>query len=459
MAARVILEVIAGPLTGKSFTFEEHDTFVFGRSEDCQARLEGDNQVSRHHFIMEVDPPEVTVRDLGSRNGTFVDGKKIGFRDEKESPESAARRDFPTVTVADGGIVKAGATQLRVKIEREPEPPRKKLTDISPSEADAMLNRLFRPRPVPLKVERQKSEERKPAARDSKTPPKVLAPPAVVKNPEGNTVEIPGYHVEAEIGRGGFGIVFRATAEKSKKQVAIKVAMRGGGANEAARKLFEREVENIRGLRHPGIVRLLDSGVTGRFSFLVMEMCEGGSLFDLVRRRGRPIGFEEARQIMLDTTAALGFAHESGVVHRDIKPSNLLFSGGRVLVGDFGLAKRFRRAGLSGMTITGHYAGTVHFMPREQLLSFKYTRPVSDVWSLAATFYFMLTGSYPYDFPPKRDPIGIVLNERIVPIERRRGDLPNAFVQVIGQALSVRPKERFQDAVSFSRALQGALAK
>lgn len=459
MAARVVLEVTAGPLVGKSFVFEEHDTFVFGRSEDCQARLEGDNQVSRHHFIMEVNPPEVRVRDLGSRNGTFVDGKKIGIRDEMESPESAAQRDFPTVTVGDGGVIKAGGTQLRVRIDPETDLPRKKLTDISPSEADAMLNHLFRPRPLPLKVERQEQKDKNQNAPVAQNPSKVSAPPAVVKDPKRDPVVIPGYHVQGEIGRGGFGVVFRAAEQKSKRPVAIKVVLHSGQASEAARMLFEREVENIRSLRHPGIVRLLDSGVSGRISFLVMEMCEGGSLFDLVKSRGCPINFDDARQIMVDTTSALGFAHESGVVHRDLKPSNILFSRGRALIGDFGLAKRFRRAGLSGMTITGHYAGTVYFMPREQLLSFKYTRPVSDVWSLAATFYFMLTGKYPYDFPAKRDPIGIVLNERIVPIEKRRGDLPKAFVRVIGQALSVRPQDRFQDAVSFGRALQDALAK
>jgi len=459
MASRVIIEVIAGPLSGKSFTFEEHDTFVFGRAEDCQARLDGDNLVSRHHFILEVDPPEVVVRDLGSRNGTFVDGKKIGVRNEDESPESAGRRDYPSVELADGAVIKAGASQLRLKIEAEKQTPPKKLSDISPAEAEAMVNFIFRPQPIPAKPVQQKSKERGPPPVEKNKKDSAAEPPkGSEKNPPKPTVVIPGYQIEAEIGRGGFGVVFKATSDAEKRHVAIKVAVRGGEPDQAARKFFEREVENIRSLRHPGIVQLLDSGVTDRVLFLVMELCRGGSLFDLVRRHEGPISVEEARPIMLGATEALAFAHEAGVVHRDLKPSNILFSGNRVLIGDFGLAKRFRRAGLSGMTITGHYGGTVFFMPREQLLSFKYTKPVSDVWSLAATFYFMLTGFYPYDFPPKRDPIGIVLNERIVPIGKRRADLPQALLGVFEKALSIRPQDRFQDAKLFHQALKSAFA-
>lgn len=239
--------------------------------------------------------------------------------------------------------------------------------------------------------------------------------------------------------------------------MAIKVAMVGKGSPTTTLRLFEREVENIRGLRHPGIVRVLSSGVVGNLLYLVMELCGEGSLHDKIKGQGGPLRLEQMRPVMLEAVGALAFAHEAGVVHRDLKPSNLLFSGGRVLIGDFGLAKQFRRAGLSGMTVTGHYGGTVIFMPREQLLSFKYTKPVSDVWSLAATFYFALTGCLPFDFPPKRDPIGIVLNERVIPIEKRRSDLPSGLARVLNRALTIRVDERYPSASVMSRELAAAL--
>ena len=149
-----------------------------------------------------------------------------------------------------------------------------------------------------------------------------------------------------------------------------------------------------------------------------MEFCDGGSAWDLMLKNDGRLSLTQARQIILDSLEALAFAHEKGFVHRDLKPQNILLSRSGTRLSDFGLAKSFQLAGLSGMSMTGRYAGTSVFMPREQITNFKYVKPVSDVWSMGATIYNMLTGAFPYPFTKDRDPIDVILNEEVVPIRK-----------------------------------------
>jgi serine/threonine protein kinase len=145
---------------------------------------------------------------------------------------------------------------------------------------------------------------------------------------------------------------------------------------------------------------------------------------------------------MLNALEGLAHAHEAGFVHRDLKPQNILLDQGVARISDFGLAKNFQQAGFSGMSLTGNYAGSPLFMPREQLINFKYVKPATDVWSLAATFYFMLTGQFPYPFDGKRDPIDVILNEQIVPVSTRAVALSKGLQEWFDIALSMDLKRR-----------------
>jgi serine/threonine protein kinase len=140
-----------------------------------------------------------------------------------------------------------------------------------------------------------------------------------------------------------------------------------------------------------------------------------------------------------------------------LKPQNILLDRGVARISDFGLAKNFQQAGMSGLSVTGNYAGTPLFMPREQLINFKYMKPVSDVWSIAATFYFMLTGAFPYPFTDKRDPIDVILNEPIVPLEKRDKSLPRNLCACIDKALSLKATDRYPTAGDFMRSLRSSL--
>ena len=166
----------------------------------------------------------------------------------------------------------------------------------------------------------------------------------------------------------------------------------------------------------------------------------------------------KAMPIMLKALEGLAYAHGKGVVHRDLKPSNILLSGTPACpvakIADLGLAKNFEKAGFSGNTVTGAYAGTPIYMPKEQLTNFKYVKPVSDVWSLGATFYDMLTGQTPRDFPKGCDPMEIILRGEIIPISRRDLGVPSGLAAVIDKAIQASPKDRYADASEMLADLQ-----
>jgi serine/threonine protein kinase len=277
----------------------------------------------------------------------------------------------------------------------------------------------------------------------------------------GSTCDIPGHEIRSELGKGGMGAVYLGVRNKDQRHVAIKILLAKIAVSKSAREKFLREVRVTEQLRHQHIVRFLSSGGSGSTFFLVMEYCSAGSLENLLARHGGKLSLRKAKPIMLHCLEGLAYAHRSGFVHRDLKPQNILLHhhDGRTIakIGDFGLAKSFASAGLSGMTATGNFGGTLPFMPREQLTDFKYARPVSDIWSLAATFYLLLTGKHPRESDNERDPVEVVLREEAVSIRHHDPVVPAPVAAVIDQALKTRAEDRFQTAGEMKTALLEAL--
>jgi hypothetical protein len=426
VSAKVQIKISKGKDAGKIFTFTEHDTFVFGRMDDCHACIPDDTQVSRHHFILEVNPPQACLRDLGSLNGTWVNGKKYGAREKGETPEQGAKRRYPEVAIKHGDRIKVGVTELEVAVEEAKEAPQHRadpaLGDISLLSPEQLAKLIF-------------------------------GSPGQAAKPK---LQIPGCKIEEEVGRGGFGAVYRARRTDG-SVVAVKVMLSRVDADDEAIAKFKRETAITAKLDHPKIVRVLESGASGAVFYFIMEFCDGGSVSDLMlKNRGR-LSLAQAKPIILGALEALAFAHDKGFVHRDLKPQNILLSRGEVRLSDFGLAKSFQQAGLSGMSMTGGYAGTPVFMPREQITNFKYVKPVSDVWSMGATIYNLLTGTFPYPFSKDRDPIDVILNDDIVPIGQRDKTLPKNLCAVLDKALEKKAKDRYQTAAEMLAAVEKAL--
>jgi serine/threonine protein kinase len=231
--------------------------------------------------------------------------------------------------------------------------------------------------------------------------------------------------------------------------------------DERSRQRFLREMETTRTLSHPNIVSFLDGGAQDTFFYFLMEFCEGGDVAHLMERRGGRLTLEEARPILLQALQGLAFVHEQGFVHRDLKPQNILLSGreGRwsARVSDLGLAKNFEQAGFSGMTTTSENVGTIPFMPREQVINFKLFKPVSDVWAMGATCYYILTGSYPRNHRDALDQIEVVLQGDVIPIRTRDPRIPKPVAAVIDRSLAREMSERYQDAGEMYEALKKVL--
>jgi len=493
MAAKVILDVVAGPVEGQTFAFDRHDTFLVGRHSNCHVCLPRDGYLSRHHFIVEANPPDARIRDLGSLNGTHVNGVKYGGRELHEKPEDAAARQYPQVDLKHGDQIVVGSTQIRVSIELPLSCCQcgNEIPESQQHEAEWMTGSYLcvscrgtltgRLRPVTTVVRprcERCGKDVSAEVRNGRRGQYVcqacqtdlmaqegglrrLMQEAAGKPRDPAALRLDGYEIGEELGKGGMGVVYRAVRKAGGQPAAVKIMLARVAVSDSARKMFLREIDVSRQLVHPNIVALLESGAAGSAFYFVMEYCNRGSLHQWVNQQGGRLPLALAVPILMQCLDGLEHAHRQGFVHRDLKPQNILLDdrGGRFVakVADFGLAKSFQGAGLSGMTATGGHGGTYHFMPREQLRDFKYVRPASDVWSMAAAFYRVLTGHYPRDFPPGRDPMEVVLNDEPVPIRHRDPEMPAAVAAVIDGALTSDPGKRCQTAGDLKAAFQQAV--
>ncbi len=265
------------------------------------------------------------------------------------------------------------------------------------------------------------------------------------------------YLVDAEIGRGGMAVVYRARDLRLNRRVAIKVLPPELAFNADVRERFLREAQTSAQLAHPGIVPIYTVGEAAGLVFFVMALVDGETLGErLLRERRLPL--EQVRSILMDVADALAYAHAHGVVHRDIKPDNIMLERGtgRSVVTDFGIARA--AAGDSRLTVTGVAIGTPAYMSPEQALGERELDGRSDIYSLGIIGYQMLAGEPP--FRASNTPAMLVkhVSEAPRPLELLRPDVPRDLAHAIARALAKRPEDRWPDATAFRDALSGARA-
>jgi tRNA A-37 threonylcarbamoyl transferase component Bud32 len=201
------------------------------------------------------------------------------------------------------------------------------------------------------------------------------------------------FRIEAELGSGAMGSVFRGRYRDSGKAVAIKVIAFGLLGNETAVRRFEREADILKQLRHPNIVRFIGTGSYKRTPFFIMEYVEGDSLDHVLARRGA-FPWDEVVVLGRQLCAALQHAHEKGIIHRDLKPSNLMILRDDTLkLTDFGIAKDMDVTALTAANLT---VGTAAYMSPEQCRGEKTVSSKSDLYSMGVVFYELLTGKKPF---------------------------------------------------------------
>lgn len=502
MPATITLTFRPGSAAQAVHRFDERTTCVIGRDGDCTIRLPDDpghSSVSRVHCVLDLNPPDARIRDLGSKLGTFVNGEKIGQRaSEEERGQGVADerdlKDGDEVHLGNPKSAKSVVFRVAVAVPiacacgAEIADADRAAAEQSPGVFRCPACRRNAAAPPPARrcsrcgrdVAGEAGAERRGAyvcGRCKAEPGKILHHLLdLARSGDRSLAAIEGYEVERELDRGGMGAVYLARHVSSGERVALKVMLPEVAANPIAVGRFLREAHLTRSLRHRHIVQLHDAGCSEGTFFLTMQYCDGGSVLQQMKARGRTLAIDEAANILLAVLAGLEYAHRQqvtvklpdgseatadGLVHRDLKPHNLFLSGsgaGQVArIGDYGLAKAFDLAGLSGQTATGAAAGTPSFMPRQQLVNFKYARPEVDVWAAAATFYYLLTGRTPRDFPKGQDPWQIVLRHPAVPIRQRLPAIPERLAAVIDEALIDQPEIRFQTAGDLRRALEAVL--
>ena len=208
--------------------------------------------------------------------------------------------------------------------------------------------------------------------------------------------QIPGYRVEALLGRGGMGVVYRAWHLRLGRPVALKMLLASPCAQPVELERFQREAQAVAGLRHANIVQVYDVGEVDGRPYFTMELVEGGDLAEQIR--GSPQPARQAAALVATLADAIQAANESGIVHRDLKPGNILLTReGTPKVTDFGLARRLEEEGGGGLTRSGVPLGTPSYMAPEQARGDKTALgPATDVYALGAILYELLSGRPPF---------------------------------------------------------------
>lgn len=263
------------------------------------------------------------------------------------------------------------------------------------------------------------------------------------------------YKLEALLGQGSMGRIYRGTDVRLKRQVAIKVIHPPLRADPAYRRRFEREARAIAQLEHPHIVSLYRYGEEQGVMYMAMQFIDGATLqakLAASKKKRKRMPFDEAARILGQVCQALDYAHSRGVIHRDVKPSNIILDKqGQVILTDFGLALQH------GAGTRGEIFGSPHYIAPEQAVSSAKVVPQSDLYAVGVILYEMLTKQVPFD---AKDPLDIALmhmSESPRPPSELRNDITPELEEVILKSLAKEPKERYPTGAALVEAYARAL--
>src|SRR6202048_1745349 len=256
------------------------------------------------------------------------------------------------------------------------------------------------------------------------------------------------YTIERELGAGGMATVYLSHDKKHDRKVAIKILHAELAAVLGAER-FLQEIRVTANLQHPHILGLIDSGVIGEDAGelrgrpkYVMPFIEGESLRQRLDKE-QQLPVSDSVRIATEVASALDYAHRHGVIHRDIKPENILLHDGSAIVADFGIALAVTEAGGARMTQTGMSLGTPSYMSPEQAMGERVVTAKSDIYSLGAVCYEMLSGEPPFTGPTVQAIVARVMTEEPRSLTAQRRNVPPHVSDAVSHALEKIPADRF----------------
>jgi serine/threonine protein kinase len=386
------LLVVAGPDQGRVFPLVEGQTLVIGRGQTTETRLK-DPQVSRTHCQVAVDGGKVLLTDSGSTAGTLVNGKKASKLELKP-----------------GDVIQVGGTQLRVQLEGS-------------HEASTLVTAPPTKEAPALKAER-------------------------LSELVGKTLS--HYQVGPILAKGQSGIIFKAEDTKSNQTVALKVLWPEFSTNEEEMQRFIRAMKTVLPLRHENLIVLHGAGRTNPYCWMAMEYVEGESVTQVIQRIGIAgmLDWRNALRVAAHIGRALEYAHSNNIIHRNVTPTNIMIrSSDKVTkLGDLMFAKALEGTMAQQVTRPGELVGDINYMSPERTRGGTDIDARSDIYSLGATVYALLTGRPPHEGSALPEIITKIRSAEVVKPKKYQLSIPDQFEGTVLQMLARRPEERFQSA-------------
>ncbi len=365
------LRIRTGNQTGK--TFRVKDDLKIGRGGDCQIQIK-DSNISRDHAFVFVKEDRVYIRDLGSKNGTFLEGESIN-EDEKE--------------IRPGSVITIGDIEL--------------VLEDAIDESELIGQRLG------------------------------------------------GYRVLELVGKGGMGVVFKANQLSLDRIVALKVLNKSLVSRKDLVERFLKEARAAGILNHPNLIQVHDVGKEEETYFFSMEFVDGSTIASVLRRTKN---FSEriAVHVIKEVAKALEYAHGYDLIHRDIKPSNIMVDNdGNVKLADLGIAETLRN--IEDQDGKGHLMGTPEYMSPEQAKT-QPTGTESDIYSLGATLYHMVTGRAPFKGKKTSEIIKKVRSESPPPLAGLAPEMSSNLVELVENMMAREEKDRVPSASEVIRIIE-----
>lgn len=388
---KACLTIQKGGEQGRQYVIRAGQEFVIGRSLGCTISL-GDGLISRRHCVLQLDARGLRVTDLGSRNGTLLDGKRL----EANQGTYTCAKD----------VLQVGGHIFSVEVSG-------------------------------LSADNQEALQR--TRRFAK-----------------NFVPLDEFEILGEIGRGATGVVYGAHQKNLRRNVAIKIPRTDVPDYSDTYTRFVREGQLCSKIANPHVVTIHDMRMSGKRIFIVMELVNGGSVSDRLgsaQLTGKPMEIAEIAKIGEHVALALHAIHLHKVIHRDLKPSNILLSPeGHAKLADFGIAKYVgeQTNEFAPMTGTDEGIGTLGYIPPEAATVSESIGTYSDIYSLGATLYHMLTNKVLFLSDDLERTLHRIVNEKPIPVRKLRPDCPAPLAAMIDAMLAKSPIDRPRDALDIA---------